>query len=64
MTVKNPYEPPTYGVVSLAIERRMAGKPPASEAQAEEAGEKAEKAPLNKMAAEPENKAAHKRKDK
>ena len=32
MTVKNPYEPPTYGVVSKAIERRKAGKPPASEA--------------------------------
>ena len=62
MTVKNPYEPPTYGVVSKAIERRKAGKPPAS--LADEPEEKADPEPLNKMAAAPENKAAPKRKAK
>lgn len=62
MTVKNPYEPPTYGVRNLAIERRIAGKPPRSEA--DEADEKAEPAPLNKMDAKPTNKAAPKRKAK
>lgn len=54
MTVKNPYEPPTYGVRSLAIERRIAGKPPASVDGGDEVGdeddaEKARKAaPSNK----------------
>lgn len=60
MTVKNPYEPPTYGVVSTAIERRKAGKPPASVADEDEAKEKAEPAMLNKMAAEPSNKSKRK----
>ena len=41
MTVKNPYEPPTYGVRNLAIERRIAGKPPAS-AKAEKVEEPAD----------------------
>lgn len=49
MTVKNPYEPPTYGVRNLAIERRIAGKPPASVkaekvSEAEEVAEKPAKA--------------------
>lgn len=48
------YVPPDYGVRSLAIERRMAGQPPASETEAET---KAEKAPLNKMDLAPDNKA-------
>jgi hypothetical protein len=59
ITVKNPYEPPTYGVRNLAIERRMAGNPPASlegedEAESvtvgdEDDAKKAEKAaPANK----------------
>lgn len=56
MTVKNPYEPPTYGVRNLAIERRIAGKPPTSV----EEEEKAEPEPANKADAEPKNKAARK----
>jgi hypothetical protein len=56
MAVKNPYEPPTYGVRNLAIERRIAGKPPASvedddadEDDEAEVSVKAEKAaPTNK----------------
>ncbi|MFN6934941.1 MAG: hypothetical protein ACK4NZ_07295 [Tsuneonella sp.] len=54
MTVKNPYEPPTYGVRNLAIERRIAGKPPASvkaekvEEPADETAEKPAKAPAKK----------------
>lgn len=63
MTAKKPYEPPTYGVRNLAIERRMAGQPPASEA-AENDGEKAAEEPENKMVAAPANKAAAKRKAK
>lgn len=43
MTVKNPYIPPNYGMVSTAIERRMAGKPPASLAVEEVAEEEVEK---------------------
>lgn len=48
-----PYEPPTYGMRSLAIERRLAGKPPADMRGDEEAPapveEKAEgPAPENK----------------
>jgi hypothetical protein len=43
MTVKNPYIPPSYGVVSTAIERRKAGKPSASE-MAEAPDEKPAKA--------------------
>lgn len=42
MTIKNPYEPPTYGVRHLAIERRIAE-------QAEpEAEEKPKKSPAKK----------------
>lgn len=53
MTVKNPYEPPSYGVRNLAIERRVAGKPPASvedddEAEEAEVSVKAEKPVANK----------------
>ena len=61
MAVKDPYIPPNYGMRSLAIERRIAGKPPASLREDEEdaAEEKAEKAaPANKDAgAAPTNKA-------
>ena len=42
-----PYEPPTYGVRNLAIERRLAGKPPASMKEEEEAKSE-EAAPENK----------------
>lgn len=50
MTVKNPYEPPTYGVRNLAIERRMAGKPPASvkAEKVEEPADEPAKAPAKK----------------
>jgi hypothetical protein len=60
MTVKNPYEPPTYGVVNVAIERRIAGKPPASVDDGEESdvSVKAEPAHSNKAARKPANKAA------
>ncbi|MDO1560413.1 hypothetical protein Q0812_13340 [Brevundimonas sp. 2R-24] len=58
MTAKKPYEPPTYGVVNLAIDRRIAGKPPASE----EVEAKAEEDPQNKMLSATQNKAAPKRK--
>lgn len=47
MTVKNPYEPPTYGVRNLAIERRMAGEAPAA-VEADEPAEKPAKAPAKK----------------
>lgn len=56
MTIKNPYAPPTYGVVHTDIERLAAGKPPASEVEAED-GEKEAAKPLNKMASKPANKA-------
>lgn len=56
MTVENPYQPPTYGFVSKAVERRIAEQQQA-EAEAE-AGEKAEPKPANKSAAKPKNKAA------
>jgi hypothetical protein len=36
MAVKDPYIPPNYGMVSTAIERRIAGKPPASLSEDEE----------------------------
>lgn len=50
MTVKNPYEPPTYGVRNLAIERRMAEKPVAPAKVEEPADEPAKpaKAPAKK----------------
>lgn len=38
MTIKNPYSPPNYGMVSTAIERRIAGETPVA---AEEAPKKA-----------------------
>lgn len=44
---------------SAAIARRLAGKPPAS-VEDDEAEEKAEPAPLNKMATAPANKAKKK----
>lgn len=56
MTVKKPYEPPTYGVRHLAIERRIAGKPPASIADEDQPEEKAEPAPTNKAERKPANK--------
>jgi hypothetical protein len=59
MTVKNPYKPPTYGVVNVAIDRRIAGKPPASVEDADgEVSVKAETAPSNKAARRPANKGA------
>ncbi len=63
MTVKNPYEPPSYGVRNLAIERRIAGKPPASveddgedEVEDAEVSVKAEKPVANKARKAPANK--------
>lgn len=50
MTVKNPYVPPNYGVINTAIDRRIAGKPPAS---LEEADEK----PAKLIAEKPKGKA-------
>lgn len=55
MTIKNPYQPPAYGVTNKAIERTAAGEPPASEVDAED-GEKEAPKPLNKMASKPANK--------
>ncbi len=63
MAVKKPYEPPTYGVRSLAIERRLAGKAPASADDEDDkiiSRAKSEPAPDNKMSTAPINKSAAK----
>ncbi len=57
MTVKNPHVPPNYGMVSTAIERRIAGKPPAS-LKAEDALENAaEEKPAKSVVSKPARKA-------
>lgn len=43
MTVKNPYQPPTYGMRSLAIERRIAAEQEADKAEQEAAKKPAKK---------------------
>jgi hypothetical protein len=60
MTIKNPYQPPSYGVTHLSVDRTAAGEPPAPEILPVGDGEKAEAEPKYKAARKPANKAARK----